>query len=115
LNIGIAQFKLNQFEQARKTFEKAIDYQRDSCLGHNFFGRSLFELKDYPKAARSLDTAASFCQRNQFDEPQYYSALSYYQIGKIKEAEDRLEGLVKLYPQGKYIDKAKSMLETIRR
>lgn len=115
LNVGIAQFKLNQFQQARKTFQKAIDYQRDSCLGHSYLGRSLFEMKDYQRAAEALDKASGFCQKSQFDEPHYYSALSYYQIGQIQKAEARFEGLLKLYPQGKYTEKAKSMLETIRR
>jgi type IV pilus assembly protein PilF len=115
INIGMAQFKLRQFDAARKTLQKAIDFQRDNCLAHSFYGRSLFELKDFRRASEALDQAAGFCQRSLFDEPQYYSALSYYQLGDRPKAEARLEGLIKIYPNGKYTDKAKTMLETIRR
>jgi type IV pilus assembly protein PilF len=115
LNVGISQFKLNQFEQSRRTFEKAIEFQRDSCLGHTYFGRSLFELRNYRRAAEALDKASSFCQKSEFDEPYYYSALSYYQLGQKQKAEARLEGLLKLFPQGEYAEKAINMLETIRR
>lgn len=115
LNIGIAQFKQSQFAAAQKTFQKAIELQRDNCMAQSYYGRTLYEQKDYKRAAEALDRAAGFCQRIQFDEPQYYSALSYYEIGQKQKAESRLEGLLKLYPQGKYSDKAKSMLETIRR
>lgn len=115
INLGIAQFKMKQYAKSKRTFQKALDYQRDNCLAQSFYGRSLFELQQFKNAAESLDRAASFCQQSQYDEPQYYSALSYYEIGQTQKAESRLEGLLKLYPQGKYFEKAKSMLETIRR
>jgi Tfp pilus assembly protein PilF len=115
LNIGIAQFKMGQYETARRTLLKTIDYQRENCLAQSYYGRCLFEMRDYARATEALDRASGFCQRIQFDEPHYYSALGYYELGQKQKAESRLEALLKLYPQGKYADKAKSMLETIRR
>jgi type IV pilus assembly protein PilF len=115
INLGMAQFKLGQYELARKSLQKALDFQRDNCLAHSYFGRTYFEVKDFTRASEALDRAAGFCQRLQFDEPQYYSALSYYQLGQKQKAEERLESLLKLYPNGRYSDKAKTMLETIRR
>lgn len=114
-NLGLAQFKMGQYDVAKKTFIKAIDHQRENCLALNYYGRCFYELKDYRRAAESLDKAVGFCQRMMFDEPHYYSALSYYQLGQVGRAEARLEELIKLYSDGRYIDKAKSMLETIRR
>lgn len=115
INLGIAQFKLSQFDAAKKNFQKALEFQRDNCLAQSYFGRSLFEMQSFSRASEALDRAAGFCQQIQFDEPQYYSALSYYQIGQVQKAEARLEALIKMYPQGKYVDKAKTMLETMRR
>lgn len=115
LNIGIAQFKMGAYSKARVTFQKTIEFQRDNCMAHSYYGRTLFELQDFKRAAESLDQASGFCQRIQFDEPTYYSALTYYELGQKQKAEARLESLLKLYPQGKYADKAKSMLDTIRR
>lgn len=115
INLGLAQFKMGQFETAKKNFQKALDYQRDNCLAQSFYGRTFFEMKDYNRASEALDRAAGFCQRSQFDEPHYYSALSYYQLGQKSKAEARFESLLKLYPNGRYNEKAKTMLETIRR
>lgn len=115
VNYGIALFKLNSFKEAKEAFAKAIDYQRDHCEAHSYYGRALYELKDYKKASDALDRAVGFCQRTQFDEPHYYSALSYYQLGHVDKAKSRLEEVIKLYPNGKYVDKAKSLLETINK
>jgi type IV pilus assembly protein PilF len=115
INLGMAQFKMGQYEIARKSLQKALDFQRDNCLAQTYYGRTYFEAKDFSRASEALDRAAGFCQRSQFDEPHYYSALSYYQLGDKPKAEARLESLLKLYPNGRYLDKAKTMLETIRR
>ncbi len=115
INLGVAQFKLAQFEISKKTFQKAIEIQRDNCLAQSYYGRSLFELRDFRRAAEALDRAVGFCQRSQFDEPHYYSALSYFELGLNEKAEARFEELLKLYPQGKYVDKTKTMLDTIKR
>lgn len=115
VNLGMAQFKAGQYETAKRSLQKALDFQRDNCLAQSYYGRTLFEMKDFSRASEALDRAAGFCQRAQFDEPHYYSALSYYQMGDKPKAEARLESLLKLYPNGRYLDKAKTMLETIRR
>ena len=115
INLGVAQFKLAQFENSKKTFQKAVEIQRDNCLAQSYYGRSLFELRDFRRAAEALDRAVGFCQRSQFDEPHYYSALSYFELGLNDKAEARFEELLKLYPQGKYVDKTKTMLDTIKR
>lgn len=115
VNLGMAQFKMEQYAAAKKTLQKALDFQRDNCLAQSYYGRTLFAMNDYSRASEALDRAAGFCQRLQFDEPQYYGALSYYQLGQKAKAEARLESLLKLYPNGRYTEKAKTMLETIRR
>lgn len=115
VNLGTAYFKMGNFSEARKKFLKAIEYRRDNCLANSFYGRSLFELKEYKRASEALDRAVGFCQRSQFDEPHYYSALAYFELGQREKSEMRFEEMIKLYPQGKFVDKAKNMLETIRR
>jgi type IV pilus assembly protein PilF len=114
-NLGLTQFRLGQYEVAKKTLTKSLEIQRENCLAQSYFGRCFYELKDYRRATETLDRAVGYCQRILFDEPHYYSALSYYQLGQSAKAESRLEELIKLYPDGRYTEKAKSMLETIRR
>jgi Tfp pilus assembly protein PilF len=115
INMGIALFKLGNFKEAKSRFLKALEYQHDNCLANSYYGRSLYELKDFSHAAEALDRAVSFCQKNLYDEPHYYSALTYFQLGQKAKAESRFEELLKLYPGGQYRDKAKEMLDTIRR
>jgi type IV pilus assembly protein PilF len=114
-NIGIVYFKTERFDLAKKYFAKALAIQRDNCVAYNYYGRSLYELKQFAAASDALDRAVGFCQPMQFDEPQYYSALAHFQAGDREKAEARLEQLIKIYPQGKYKDKSKAMLETMRR
>ena len=114
-NIGIAYFDLKHFDEARNYFNKALSIQRENCTAQSYLGRSLFELNLYDRASEALDRAVGFCQKVQFDEPHYYSALSYLKSGDKDRAEARLQEIIRLYPNGKYVDRAKSALETIRK
>ncbi len=115
LNLGIAYFKMRKFDTAESYLSRAIDLQRDNCLAQSYLGRSYFEQKTFSKATVALDRATSFCQKSQFDEPLYYASISYYQQGQRDLAVGRMEDLLKLYPNGKYRDRAKAMLEVMRR
>ena len=115
LNLGLVYFNQNQFEKARDMFTKSVNLQRDSCTGHSFLGRSYFELKNYEKAAEILDNAIGYCQKNFYDEPHYYSALTYYRLGRIEKSTARFEEIMKFYPQGQYRDKARAMLEILKK
>ena len=115
INMGIVYFKTQKYDLAKKSFLRAMTLQRDNCVANSYYGRSLYELKALKPAADALDHAVGFCQRSQFDEPQYYSALTYFELGQKQKAEARLEELIRLYPQGNYVNRAKSMLETIRK
>ncbi|GIL17110.1 MAG: lipoprotein [Oligoflexia bacterium] len=115
INTGIAYFKLKQYDQARIHFQKALDIQRDNCLAHSYYGRSLYEQKKLDRATEALDRAVGFCQRGQFDEPHFFSAMAYLEAGDKVQAEARFEDIIKLYPRGKYTEKARSILKTMRK
>lgn len=115
LNLGIAHFKLKDYKKAREYFSKTLDFGRDNCMAQNYLGRSYYEVNDYKRASEILDLAVGFCKTSQFDEPHYFSALAYYQLGDRIKAEARLEEVLRIYSQGKYQDQAKSLLETMRK
>lgn len=115
VNLGLAQFNQSRFEEAKNNFSKAVEAQRDSCIAHTYYGRSQFELKDYRNAADSLDRAVGFCQRSLYDEPHFYSAVAYYRLGNKEKSVARFEEILKLYPSGKYREKAAGMLDLIRK
>lgn len=113
INLGLAYFNEKNYPQALIAFGKTIEIENDNCVGHSYYGRTLFEQKEYPRAANALDRAISFCQKQLYDEPHYYSALAYYRMGQKSKAVARFEEIVKLYPNGTYRDKAKAMLDLI--
>lgn len=115
INYGLLFFNQKKFERAKAQFIKALDAQSDSCIASNYLGRTIFEIKDYPGASRALDRAIGFCQKSMIDEPHFYSALSYYRSGNKAKAEIRFSEIIQLYPNGKYKEKAQSMLELVRK
>lgn len=115
VNLGLLWFNQKKFDQSIAAFQKALNLQTDNCIANSYLGRSYFEKKDYGAATDALDRAVGFCQNQLFDEPHYYSALAWYRSGNKAKAEARFVEIIKLYPDGKYREKAKSMLEILRK
>jgi Tfp pilus assembly protein PilF len=115
VNAGMAYFFLKKYDESESYLIRALNAQRDNCPAHSFLGRAFYEQKRYEKAIIELDKAIGYCQKILFDEPNYYSALSYYALGNTEKAESRLELMIKLFPNGAYTEKARSMLDLIRK
>lgn len=114
-NLGLLKFNQGKWKEARGAFESSLKLNRDSCLTNSYYGRTLFELKDYGNAALNLDRAVGFCQKQLFDEPHYYSALSWYRAGDPAKAKARFQEIIKLYPDGKFREKARAMLQLLEK
>ncbi|MCM2281483.1 MAG: tetratricopeptide repeat protein [Bdellovibrionaceae bacterium] len=111
-NIGLVHFRRGQFRTAKEKFAETIRMNRQHCLGHTYFGRTLLELGEFDRAATSLDSAISLCKENApKDEAHYYSGLSYFKLGRTDKAVARMEEVIRLYPEGKFAGKAESMLQ----
>lgn len=115
INLGLNFFNQKKFDQAKNNFLKAINTQPDNCFAHTYYGRSLFEMKNYDASISALDKAIEFCQKLLIDEPHYYSALSFYRMGEKDKSITRFQEVIKLYPNGKYSDRSKGMLNIIKR
>lgn len=115
LNIGMAYFQMGKWSESRSAMLKSIEFQRENCTAQSYLGRTYYEEGNYKRATDLLDQAVQACMKAQFDEPHYYSALSYFQLGQKEKSIARLNEIIKLYPDGNYVEKAKSMLETIKR
>ncbi|MGZ3745109.1 MAG: tetratricopeptide repeat protein [Pseudobdellovibrionaceae bacterium] len=115
INLGLAQFNQKNYTQSKESFLHAINFSRSNCVANTYYGRSFFEMNDYDNASAALDTAIGFCQRSLYDEPHYYSALTYYRLGNKEKAMARFSEIVKLYPEGKYREKSRAMLEMLRK
>lgn len=114
VNLGLAYFRKGDFKTAKEKFAEAVRLNRENCLGHTYFGRSLLEMKDYSAAARALDNALLICKDSNFEDPYYYSGLSYYRLGKTSTAIARMEEMLKLYPSSQYAKKAESLLKLMK-
>jgi type IV pilus assembly protein PilF len=115
VNLGMAYFRKGQFDQAKLKLAEAIRLNRQNCLAHTLYGRSLLELRETLRAAEELDVAIGTCQASRYDEPHYFSGIAYYKLGNTDKAIARMEEVIKLYPSGDYAPKAQSMLKQMRR
>jgi len=113
-NLGMAHFQMGNFKKAEDYLVKSLQLRRDSCATSHFYGRTLFELKRIKQSAQVLDQAVDFCRPSKFEEPLFFSAMSYFSLGEKEKSRARLEELLKDYPKSKYVSKAKGMLELLQ-
>lgn len=114
VNLGLAYFRRGDYSSARNQFSEAIKLNRDNCLAQTYFGRSLLEMSQLPQAATALDNAVVVCRPNKFDEPHYYSGLTYYKLGQVSSAVSRMEEIINLYPEGRFAKRAESLLKLMK-
>lgn len=111
--MGMAYFEQGQFARAETYLARSLEIRRDNCTTSNYYGRTLYELKKIKQAARVLDQAIDFCRTTKFEDPIYYSAMSYFSLGEKEKTRARLDELLKEYPQSKYVAQAKGMLQLL--
>jgi tetratricopeptide (TPR) repeat protein len=114
-NLGLSKFNQKKYAAAQDAFLKVLKVKSDDCWANSYYGRALFEEKKYSQASEALDRAIGMCQKALVDEPHYYSALAYYRLGEKSKAIARFEEIIRYYPEGKYREKSKGMLDLIRK
>lgn len=114
VNFGLVYFRKGDFRSAKGKFLEAMKANRDNCLAQTFYGRSLLELQEFQNAATALDNAVVVCRPVSFDEPFYFSGLSYYKLGQTSSAIARMEEVLKISPGGRYAKKAESLLKLMK-
>jgi tetratricopeptide (TPR) repeat protein len=112
-NLGMAYFQLGNFKKAEDYLARSLQIRRQSCTTADFYGRTLLEMKRLEQSAEVLDQAIEFCRPTKFEEPLYFSAMSYFSLGEKEKSRARLTELLKDYPKSKYVTKAKGMLELL--
>ncbi len=113
-NLGMAYFDLGQYQKAEEHLSHSLQIRRENCTTANYYGRTLLEMKRLEQSATALDQAIEFCRSSKFEEPIYFSAMSYFSLGEKEKSRARLEELLKEYPKSKYVAKAKGMLELLQ-
>lgn len=113
--LGSLFFETQRYPEALVQLERSIKYAKNDCFVLNYYGRTLFVLERYSDAARALDQAVGLCQQSSFDEPHYFSALTYYRLGEVEKSRARFEELTRFYPEGKYVERARSMISVLNK
>lgn len=113
-NLGLAYSKSNQLSLAKQAFEKAIALNRNYCPAFTLLGKNYYQQNDFTKAAFILDQAVFKCSKQNYDEPNYYSGLSYLKLGKKEEAKSRMMDILQKFPDGPYAFKAQSVLQSLQ-
>lgn len=114
VNFGLAYFRKRDFDEARGAFAKAIETNRNNCLAHTYYGRSLLELGKFDAASKSLDNASLVCTDSSSDEAKYFGGLAYYKLGKTSLAVSRMEDVIKSSRDVRYAKKAEELLKLMR-
>lgn len=112
-NLGMAYFALGEYTKAEDYLSRSLIMRRQSCTTADYYGRTLLEMKRLQQSAQVLDQAIEYCRTEHFEEPLYFSAMSYFSLGEKEKSRARLEELLKDYPKSKYVAKAKGMLELL--
>jgi len=112
-NLGMAYFEQGNYRKAGEYLERSMQIRRESCTTANYYGRTLYETKKIREAAQVLDQAIEYCRTTKFEDPIYFSAMSYFSLGEKEKTRARIEELLKEYPKSKYVAKAKGMLELL--
>lgn len=114
-NYGILQFKLKNYPIAITYLKKSLEFDRNNCFTHVYLGRTYLEAQDTKVAIAQLDKAISFCEQINADEAHYYSAIAYYRDNQKEKAKFRFSELLRIYPNGAHSEKARKMLELIKK
>jgi len=113
--LALIYFKKGEFEKAEIFSNKAIKFDEGNCLGRSTLGRISYEKKKFIEALKILSKATNTCKEAGFEEPEYFSALSYFHLGDKSKSVTILERLIAEYPNGNYFKQAEEILNIIKR
>lgn len=114
-NYGILEFKKKNYAQAAVYFKKSLQKDRENCNTLTYLGRALTENGELAEALPQLDKAMTFCSQADSDEGHFYSAIALYRNNQPDLALARFEEVIKLFPDGKNVEKSRKMIEFIRK
>lgn len=108
-NLGLAYYRSGNFSMAEKKFREALKANNSFCPAHNYYGQSLYQQKQYKRAASVIETAIQVCK--DLDEARYFGAMSYLRMGQKEKAMARMNEVVELFPNSQYASKARAYLD----
>lgn len=114
-NFGVLEFKKKNYSQAIAYFKKSLQKDRENCSTLTYLGRALTEDGQLSEAIPQLEKAMTFCSQADSDEGHYYSAIALFRNNQPDLALARFEEVIKIFPEGKNVEKSRKMIELIRK
>ncbi len=114
-NAGIKSFDERKYKDAIvsfKDFAGAYPKHKLAANAHFWEGESYFQLKDYPRAALAYqEVIANFPGNPKMQSAMLKQGIALYNVGKKDAARERLNDLVKRYPNSPEATRAKDFLD----
>ncbi|MEX0998199.1 MAG: alkaline phosphatase family protein [Flavobacteriaceae bacterium] len=107
--IGNIYFILNEFEEAKKAFENAIEMEQDKAKYHKALAETLYELKEYEESAEYAITSIELVKF--FPAAHYILGKSLEKMGDLENAKKAYQTAVSL--KRKSYHKAEQALENL--
>lgn len=108
-NLGLVHLKMSQFTKAKSDFLRALEFNQNYCYAHNYYSVSLYELGEYENATRANEVALQSCKDN-LEEGHYFAGLSFYKLGQVEQAREKMKEVIRLYPKSASASKATEFL-----
>jgi len=115
VNYGVLEYKKKNYPLSKSYLKKALEINREDCQGHLYLGRNYLDTQDTALAVDELEKAIPFCQPTGDDDAMYYAALAHFRNNQRDQAMVRFEELIQIFPNGKNSDKAKKMLDLLKK
>lgn len=111
--LGIAQYRLNRFEEAARSLRQATSLSRESGEAHLWLGKALARLGRLPQAEEALNQANRLFQ-GRSAEVHWQLARLYNEQKRYNEAADELERFLKYEPDALDAQKIRQVIKLLR-
>ncbi|MCB0413839.1 MAG: tetratricopeptide repeat protein [Bdellovibrionales bacterium] len=112
-NIGYAYFLQGKYQLAKTKYKESLSINPKQCKTFYYYGRTIYELEDFEQSSELFDKSIKLCTKFNFEEPRYFSGMSYLKLGKLDLAQAKFEELIYKAPLTDYAQRAKQMLKLI--
>jgi 4-amino-4-deoxy-L-arabinose transferase-like glycosyltransferase/Tfp pilus assembly protein PilF len=110
-NIGIINLGKADYEQARESFQTALEYDPDLRQARTGLLETAMRLGDFSGALTLIDEVLPQASPDEVPAFLLYRAQAYYNLGETQKAVEILEGIITDFPD---YDQARRILEAIK-
>jgi tetratricopeptide (TPR) repeat protein len=96
MKIGSVYLAQRRLDTALVSFQRSLSLNPESAEAHNYYGETMGEMKQYPRALESFNRAIALDQT--LLRARYNMGITYARMGNMKYSEFVFRSLIKNYP-----------------